>query len=58
METILAIAVVFLAAGGLATGLFLAGRPPETSCGGLACSKGERCMACPRRAHSREPGGA
>jgi len=50
METILAIAVVVAAAGGLAVGLLLKGRPPRTSCGGLACVIGVRCAGCPNNA--------
>ena len=50
METILAIVIVFAAAGGLAVGLLLKGRPPQTSCGGLACVTGVRCAGCPRNA--------
>jgi hypothetical protein len=53
METVLAIAIVVAAAGGLAVGLLLTGRPPETSCGGLACVAGVRCPGCPRNADDR-----
>jgi hypothetical protein len=54
METVLAIAIVVAAAGGLAVGLLLTGRPPETSCGGLACVTGARCEGCPWDADERE----
>lgn len=54
METLFAIAVVVLAACGLAIGLVLTGRPPETSCGGLSCIKGVRCEGCPKRAQRDE----
>lgn len=50
METILAIAIVVAAAGGLAVGLIVKGRPPQTSCGGLACVIGVRCAGCGRNA--------
>lgn len=49
METLLAIGIVVLAATGLATGLILVGRAPQTSCGGLDCIGGGQCAACPRR---------
>jgi hypothetical protein len=53
METVLAIAIVVAAAGGLAVGLLLKGKPPETSCGGLACVTGARCEGCPRNVNDR-----
>lgn len=49
METAIAILIVMLAAGGLSLGLLLTGRPPETSCDGLACIEGARCAVCPKR---------
>jgi len=49
METLIVIGVFLLAAGGLAVGLVLTGKPPETSCGGLACIGGGQCEVCPRR---------
>ncbi|MBU1174420.1 MAG: hypothetical protein KKH72_03375 [Alphaproteobacteria bacterium] len=49
MELVLSIAIVVLAATGLATGLMLMGKPPQTSCGGLDCIGGGQCAACPRR---------
>ena len=50
MEFLAALALVILAFAGLAAGLVIAGRPPQTSCGGLSCEGG--CEACPNR--SRE----
>ncbi len=50
MEALLAIAIVALAAGGLAAGLAFRGRPPQTSCGGMSCVGGEACAGCPNRA--------
>ena len=49
METLLAIGIVALAATGLATGLILMGKPPQTSCGGLDCIGGGQCAVCPKR---------
>lgn len=53
MEILLAILVFALAAGGLAAGLALTGRPPRTACDGAACHGGGACAGCPNR---REPG--
>lgn len=52
METALTVLIVIFAAGGLSLGLLLTGKPPETSCDGLACVKGARCAACPKRVHA------
>jgi hypothetical protein len=49
METVFAIGIVALAAAGLAAGLMLTGKPPQTSCGGLDCIGGGQCELCPRR---------
>jgi len=49
MEFLLAALIVLAAAGGLALGLALTGRPPQTSCGGAACHGGGRCPGCPNR---------
>jgi len=49
MEMLLAIGIMVLAAGGLAVGLVLTGRPPETSCEGMSCVGGARCEGCPKR---------
>ncbi|WP_172293488.1 hypothetical protein [Pseudoruegeria sp. HB172150] len=49
MEILLAILLFTLAACGLAAGLMLGGRPPETSCSGISCIKGAKCETCPRR---------
>lgn len=49
MELILAIGIFLLVFGGLALGLMLTGRPPQTSCGGLSCLPEDRCEACPLR---------
>jgi hypothetical protein len=49
METLIAVLIVMLAAGGLSLGLLLTGKPPETSCDGLACIKSVRCAMCPKR---------
>ena len=46
---LLAVVVFVLAAGGLALGLILTGKPPETACEGVACLGGERCAGCPKR---------
>lgn len=56
MEFVFAILIVALAAGGLAVGLVFAGRPPQGSCGGLACINGVRCEGCPN--HKRDAGEA
>ncbi|GKY90143.1 hypothetical protein [Sinisalibacter aestuarii] len=48
MEFLIAVVVVLLAALGLSAGLILTGRPPQNSCGGLACAGGGRCDGCPR----------
>ena len=45
MEFLAALGLFVLAFAGLGAGLMLAGRPPQTSCGGLAC-EGE-CGTCP-----------
>ncbi|MDF0601863.1 hypothetical protein P1J78_14045 [Psychromarinibacter sp. C21-152] len=49
MELLLAIVITALAAGGLALGLALRGKPPQTACEGTACAGGERCAGCPNR---------
>jgi len=49
METLFAVGIVALAAAGLAVGLMLTGKPPQTSCGGIECVGGGRCEVCPRR---------
>lgn len=49
MELILALVVILLAIGGLGVGILLTGRPPQTSCSGLACAGGTPCAGCPRR---------
>jgi len=49
MEVLFAIAIVTLACAGLATGLLLRGRPPQTACEGVDCVGGGRCDVCPRR---------
>ena len=49
MELVFTIAIMTLAAGGLAVGLMLSGKPPQTSCGGLDCIGGGQCEVCPRR---------
>lgn len=50
MEFLAAFAVFALAFLGLAVGLLITGRPPQGSCGGLACVGGARCDGCPRHA--------
>jgi hypothetical protein len=50
MELIFAIGLFVLVFAGLGLGLMLAGKPPQTSCGGLSCVGGGRCEAFPRRA--------
>ena len=47
MELLAAFGLFILAFAGLGAGLMLAGRPPQTSCGGLAC-EGD-CESCPNR---------
>ncbi|MCR9151907.1 MAG: hypothetical protein NXH83_17205 [Rhodobacteraceae bacterium] len=49
MEFLAALIVFLIAAGGLAAGLWLTGRPPQTACDGADCLGGGRCAACPRR---------
>lgn len=49
METLFAIGIVALSATGLAAGLMLTGKPPQTSCGGIDCVGGGQCEVCPRR---------
>lgn len=46
---VLAIAILLLSVGGLALGLMLGGRAPETSCSGMSCIKGASCETCPRK---------
>ncbi len=54
MEALLAIAIVTLAATGLAAGLMLTGKPPQTSCGGIDCIGGGQCEICPRRQEAHD----
>lgn len=49
MEFVMAIAIVCLAAGGLATGLALGRGPVKGSCGGTTCVPGAACMGCTQR---------
>ncbi len=49
MELILSIGIFLLVFGGLALGLLIRGRPPQTSCGGLSCLPESRCDGCPHR---------
>lgn len=49
MEFLFAIAIFLTAFVGLAVGLMLTGRPPQGSCGGLACVGGGACEVCPRK---------
>lgn len=48
MEFVFALAVVLLSGLGIGLGLMLTGRPPQGSCGGLACVGGGQCDGCPR----------
>lgn len=48
MELLLAVFVTALAAAGLATGLLLAGRPPQMSCAAHGCPEGGCHGPCPR----------
>ncbi|MFZ7089940.1 hypothetical protein [Primorskyibacter sp. 2E233] len=58
MEVILSIGVFLLVFGGLAIGLLLTGRPPQTACGGLSCMPGGgQCHACPNRKSSESADG-
>ncbi len=49
MEFVFALGIFLLAFLGLAAGLVLTGRPPQGSCGGLACVGGGSCGGCPRK---------
>ena len=49
MEFVFALGIFLLAFVGLAAGLMLTGRPPQGSCGGLACLGGGACEVCPRK---------
>ncbi|PTW99417.1 (Na+)-NQR maturation NqrM [Pararhodobacter aggregans] len=53
MELLLGIAVVLLAAGGLALGLAFGRGPVKGSCGGMACLKDVACEGCPHRPEGR-----
>ena len=48
-EFLFATGVMVLAAAGLGLGLVLRGRPPQASCGAMACATGGACDGCPRR---------
>lgn len=50
MEFLLALVIFAVAVLGLAAGLLITGRPPQGSCGGLACVGGGQCDGCPRHA--------
>lgn len=52
-ETLFAVLIFLLAAGGLGLGLALGGRAPK-SCGSDRCAAGEACAGCPRRARAAE----
>lgn len=54
MEFLFALAIILLASLGLGVGLLITGRPPQGSCGGLACVGGGRCDGCPRHAADHE----
>lgn len=54
IETLLAIAIVTLSAGGLAFGLALGRGPAKTSCGASACLPQGRCNDCPMRKREQE----
>ena len=49
MEFLFALVIFLVAFLGLAAGLMLTGRPPQGSCGGLACVGGGACEVCPRK---------
>lgn len=56
MQYLIAIAIFAFAAGGLALGLALRGKPLKTACEGTACLGGERCAGCPNRAREAADG--
>ena len=54
MELLFALLIVCLAACGLALGLILGGKPPQTACEGIACLKQVPCPGCPHRREARD----